>query len=194
MTIKRTTLSSESWVDHAVTSTGPLHRVSESSTLLYYSLFSWGRGKGTPADTFLGQMIFDKRGNNGLNLAALHLAHHMEQQEDIYTAMIEGDKDSIVGVDSSAYDPPWAIFGEMSLPAHEHHPMIVVVRAVWLITRDSDSTLLVYLINKRQKSLLLPALRSLTPLQVISSNRHFVGNTVSSPLPSPTFTLTLALC
>jgi hypothetical protein len=75
--------------------------VSRSVTLLYYLLFSWGRGNSTLADTFPGQMIFDKRGNNGLNLAALHLAHHMEQQEDIYTAMIEGDKDSIVSIDVS---------------------------------------------------------------------------------------------
>nr|XP_031863937.1 uncharacterized protein CI109_000581 [Kwoniella shandongensis]KAA5531009.1 hypothetical protein CI109_000581 [Kwoniella shandongensis] len=45
-----------------------------------------------PAET--GQIIFDKRGNNGLNLAILHLSNHMMQNPDMYGFLSYGDKDT----------------------------------------------------------------------------------------------------
>ncbi|KAI5450515.1 hypothetical protein NCC49_002972 [Naganishia albida] len=44
-----------------------------------------------PAET--GQVVFDKRGNNGLNLAVLHLANHMITNPDMYGMLGYGDKD-----------------------------------------------------------------------------------------------------
>lgn len=43
-----------------------------------------------------GQIIFNKAGNNGLNLAILHLANHMMEQEDMYGFLSYGDKDTFV--------------------------------------------------------------------------------------------------
>ncbi|KAK1927346.1 mannosyltransferase putative-domain-containing protein [Papiliotrema laurentii] len=40
-----------------------------------------------------GQLLFDKRGNNGLNLAVLHIANHMMGQSDLYGKLSYGDKD-----------------------------------------------------------------------------------------------------
>ncbi|KAJ9118619.1 hypothetical protein QFC22_003839 [Naganishia vaughanmartiniae] len=39
------------------------------------------------------QVVFDKRGNNGLNLAVLHLANHMITSPDMYGFLGYGDKD-----------------------------------------------------------------------------------------------------
>ncbi|ORY29660.1 mannosyltransferase putative-domain-containing protein [Naematelia encephala] len=41
-----------------------------------------------------GQLIFDKRGNNGLNLAVLHLSNHMMANDDMYGFLSYGDKDT----------------------------------------------------------------------------------------------------
>ncbi|WVR09404.1 hypothetical protein IAU60_006471 [Kwoniella sp. DSM 27419] len=41
-----------------------------------------------------GQVLFDKRGNNGLNLAILHLSNHMMQNPDMYGHLSYGDKDT----------------------------------------------------------------------------------------------------
>ncbi|WVQ95170.1 hypothetical protein IAU59_002264 [Kwoniella sp. CBS 9459] len=41
-----------------------------------------------------GQLLFDKRGNNGLNLAILHLSNHMMQNPDMYGFLSYGDKDT----------------------------------------------------------------------------------------------------
>lgn len=43
-----------------------------------------------------GQLVFDKRGNNGLNLAVLHLSAHMMANEDMYGWLGYGDKDTFV--------------------------------------------------------------------------------------------------
>lgn len=49
-----------------------------------------------------GQMVFDKRGNNGLNLAVLHLSAHMMDEEDMYGQLGYGDKDTFV-----CFPLPW---------------------------------------------------------------------------------------
>ncbi|WWC63550.1 uncharacterized protein I303_106154 [Kwoniella dejecticola CBS 10117] len=41
-----------------------------------------------------GQMLFDKRGNSGLNLAILHLSNHMMTNPDMYGFLSYGDKDT----------------------------------------------------------------------------------------------------
>ncbi|KAG7563015.1 hypothetical protein FFLO_01573 [Filobasidium floriforme] len=41
-----------------------------------------------------GQVVYDKRGNNGLNLAVLHLANHMMTSPDLYGFLGYGDKDT----------------------------------------------------------------------------------------------------
>jgi len=41
-------------------------------------------------------MLFDKRGNNGLNLAILHIANHMMKERDMYYFLSYGDKDTFV--------------------------------------------------------------------------------------------------
>lgn len=41
-----------------------------------------------------GQVVFDKRGNNGLNLAVLHLSNHMMINPDMYGFLGYGDKDT----------------------------------------------------------------------------------------------------
>jgi len=46
--------------------------------------------------SFPGQLLFDKRANNGLNLAVLHLANHMQTQQDMYGQLMYGDKDTFV--------------------------------------------------------------------------------------------------
>lgn len=43
-----------------------------------------------------GQIIFNKAANNGLNLAVLHLANHMMDNEDMYGFLSYGDKDTFV--------------------------------------------------------------------------------------------------
>jgi hypothetical protein len=43
-----------------------------------------------------GQIVFNKAGNNGLNLAVLHLANHMMDNEDMYGFLSYGDKDTFV--------------------------------------------------------------------------------------------------
>lgn len=43
-----------------------------------------------------GQVVYDKRGNNGLNLAVLHLANHMMTSPDLYGFLGYGDKDTFV--------------------------------------------------------------------------------------------------
>ncbi|WVQ79578.1 hypothetical protein IAT38_001678 [Cryptococcus sp. DSM 104549] len=45
-----------------------------------------------PAET--GQILFDKRGNNGLNLAILHMSNHMMSNPDMYGFLGYGDKDT----------------------------------------------------------------------------------------------------
>jgi len=44
----------------------------------------------------IGQIVFNKAGNNGLNLAVLHLANHMMDNEDMYGFLSYGDKDTFV--------------------------------------------------------------------------------------------------
>lgn len=41
-----------------------------------------------------GQIVFDKRGNNGLNLAVLHLSNHMMTHPEAYGFLSYGDKDT----------------------------------------------------------------------------------------------------
>ncbi|KAG8695095.1 hypothetical protein FRC09_009398 [Ceratobasidium sp. 395] len=41
-----------------------------------------------------GQIVIDKRGNNGLNLAALHVAIHMAHEQSFYYSLSGGDKDT----------------------------------------------------------------------------------------------------
>ncbi|KAF8588833.1 glycosyltransferase family 71 protein [Ramaria rubella] len=41
-----------------------------------------------------GQILIDKRGNNGLNLAALHVASHMQTNHDFWFLLSGGDKDT----------------------------------------------------------------------------------------------------
>jgi hypothetical protein len=44
----------------------------------------------------LGQILISKSGNNGLNLAALHVAAHMQLEHQFYFRLSEGDKDTFV--------------------------------------------------------------------------------------------------
>jgi alpha 1,2-mannosyltransferase len=41
-----------------------------------------------------GQILINKRGNNGLNLAALHVAAHMQTNHDFWFSLSGGDKDT----------------------------------------------------------------------------------------------------
>ncbi|KAF8499359.1 mannosyltransferase putative-domain-containing protein [Gautieria morchelliformis] len=41
-----------------------------------------------------GQILINKRGNNGLNLAALHVAAHMQANHDFWFLLAGGDKDT----------------------------------------------------------------------------------------------------
>lgn len=43
-----------------------------------------------------GQMLFDKRGNNGLNLAVLQLSSYMMENEELFGFLSYGDKDTFV--------------------------------------------------------------------------------------------------
>lgn len=43
-----------------------------------------------------GQILISKTGNNGLNLAALHVAAHMQEDNDFWFQLSEGDKDTFV--------------------------------------------------------------------------------------------------
>lgn len=40
--------------------------------------------------------MFDKRGNDGLNLAVLHLANHMEREKEIYGQFSDGAENLLV--------------------------------------------------------------------------------------------------
>jgi hypothetical protein len=51
-----------------------------------------------------GQLVFDKRANNGLNLAVLHLTNHMMAEDEMYGFLSYGDKDTFVGLFSSQLD------------------------------------------------------------------------------------------
>ncbi|KAG9080416.1 hypothetical protein FRC06_006612, partial [Ceratobasidium sp. 370] len=59
-----------------------------------------------------GQIVIDKRGNNGLNLAALHVATHMAHEQSFYYSLSGGDKDTFryafwaLGLDYTAA-PRW---------------------------------------------------------------------------------------
>lgn len=55
-----------------------------------------------------GQLIFDKRGNNGLNLAVLHLSAHMMAEEEMYGQLGYGDKDTFVRISLSSPGSPAA--------------------------------------------------------------------------------------
>ena len=48
-----------------------------------------------------GQVVFDKRGNGGLNLAVLHLSNHMMQNPEMYGDLSYGDKDTFVSYQNS---------------------------------------------------------------------------------------------
>lgn len=52
-----------------------------------------------PAES--GQVLFDKSGNNGLNLAVLHLSNHMMLESDFYGDLGYGDKDTYVSYRAS---------------------------------------------------------------------------------------------
>jgi len=41
-------------------------------------------------------MVISKTGNNGLNLAALHIAAHMQREHSFYFKLSDGDKDTFV--------------------------------------------------------------------------------------------------
>jgi hypothetical protein len=43
-----------------------------------------------------GQILINKSGNNGLNLAALHVAMHMQLEHEFYFSLSGGDKDTFV--------------------------------------------------------------------------------------------------
>jgi hypothetical protein len=43
-----------------------------------------------------GQVVYDKSGNEGLNLAVLHLSNHMMDNQDMYGFLSYGDKDTYV--------------------------------------------------------------------------------------------------
>lgn len=49
-----------------------------------------------PAET--GQIVYDKRGNNGLNYAVLHISNHMMDDAEFYGNLLYGDKDTFVRV------------------------------------------------------------------------------------------------
>ena len=43
-----------------------------------------------------GQIVYDKRGNNGLNYAVLHISNHMMDDSEFYGQLMYGDKDTFV--------------------------------------------------------------------------------------------------
>lgn len=43
-----------------------------------------------------GQILINKSGNDGLNLAALHVAMHMQLEHEFYFSLSGGDKDTFV--------------------------------------------------------------------------------------------------
>lgn len=49
-----------------------------------------------PSTSYSGQILISKSGNNGLNLAALHVAAHMQLEHQFYFRLSEGDKDTFV--------------------------------------------------------------------------------------------------
>lgn len=55
-----------------------------------------------PAES--GQVLFDKSGNNGLNLAVLHMSNHMMLESDFYGDLGYGDKDTYVSTLQAASD------------------------------------------------------------------------------------------
>jgi len=48
-------------------------------------------------------MLIDKRGNQGLNLAALHIAAIMQKDHDFWFSLSGGDKDTFVSSLSRPY-------------------------------------------------------------------------------------------
>lgn len=54
-----------------------------------------------------GQIVIDKRGNDGLNLAALHLANAMQTDHEFWFKLSGGDKDTFVSSPPSALAAPW---------------------------------------------------------------------------------------
>jgi hypothetical protein len=84
-------LSGEYWGDLVPMSIGPVKPVSPHPLFVnqpdLMKLVYW-----------TGQIVFDKRGNNGLNLAALHLANHMMTNPDMYGFLSYGDKDTFVSL------------------------------------------------------------------------------------------------
>ena len=75
-----------------------------------------------------GQLLFDKRANNGLNLAVLHLANHMQTQQDMYGQMMYGDKDTFrfafyaLGLDYQMATKMFASAGGYQTPSGENAP------------------------------------------------------------------------
>lgn len=49
----------------------------------------------------IGEILINKLGNNGMNLAALHIAMHMQLDHDFYFSLSGGDKDTFVRANSS---------------------------------------------------------------------------------------------
>lgn len=49
-----------------------------------------------PLQTITGQIVIKKTGNHGLNLAALHIAAHMQVEHPFYFKLSDGDKDTFV--------------------------------------------------------------------------------------------------
>lgn len=45
-----------------------------------------------------GQIVIKKTGNSGLNLAALHIAAHMQLEHPFYFKLSDGDKDTFVSI------------------------------------------------------------------------------------------------
>jgi len=44
----------------------------------------------------VGQILINKSGNDGLNLAALHVTMHMQLEHEFYFSLSGGDKDTFV--------------------------------------------------------------------------------------------------
>ena len=47
---------------------------------------------------FIGQILISKSGNKGFNMAALHVAAHMQEDHGFYFSLSGGDKDTFVGL------------------------------------------------------------------------------------------------
>jgi hypothetical protein len=60
------------------------------------------RRHGASAECSLGQILINKSGNDGLNLAALHVAAHMQEEHWFYFRLSEGDKDTFVSMSAGS--------------------------------------------------------------------------------------------